>query len=361
MLHANNTLFTKKHTHMFHSKGSIQAYAMYRLPFADEINVIAQTAPGDPLTYGTDTLDGTEGFVMIPFDTSRHATVLIRPDEEMTIKVSELDETEDETLACSRTGTSESTPEPSYANTFRKFHDAVTGHTFEKLVLSRHFTEEFTAKPTDIFYRACRLYPRAMVYLTYTPVTGYWIGSTPEILIAGSKSHLRTVALAGTMPTGCNEWSAKNLAEQSVVARYIRNIISPLSSVVEEEGPYTSRAANLLHLKTEFHFSPLKDIRISDFIEKLHPTPAVCGMPKDEAFRFIRDNEEYDRSFYSGVIGRLNPSGETDLYVNLRCAHIDGQQITYYAGGGIMPDSTVTSEWTETELKMATMRSLFSH
>ena len=64
---------------------------------------------------------------------------------------------------------------------------------------------------------------------------------------------------------------------------------------------------------------------ITDVVSALHPTPAVCGMPKTESLHFIGENEGYSRGFYSGVVGMLAPNDKTDLYVNLRCANIKGQ------------------------------------
>jgi 2-succinyl-5-enolpyruvyl-6-hydroxy-3-cyclohexene-1-carboxylate synthase len=97
---------------------------------------------------------------------------------------------------------------------------------------------------------------------------------------------------------------------------------------------------------------------IGDLLQELHPTPAVCGLPKEEAFRFIPDNEGYDRSYYSGFTGWLDTEGHTDIYVNLRCMEIKPGEAILYAGGGILASSEVESEWMETGDKMNTMRSI---
>jgi isochorismate synthase len=198
-----------------------------------------------------------------------------------------------------------------------------------------------------------------MVYLCSAPGCGTWIGCTPEILLSGSKTHYRTVALAGTVPlfqTEANfQWSDKNKREQRIVADYVRQTLNPFASVIEEEGPYSSRAGQLLHLKTHFHFSPNQGAEITDVVNALHPTPAVCGMPKTESLHFIGENEGYCRGFYSGVVGMLAPNDKTDLYVNLRCANIKGLNAVLYAGGGILTSSDMESEWQETEEKMKTV------
>ena len=124
----------------------------------------------------------------------------------------------------------------------------------------------------------------------------------------------------------------------------------------QRAGPYPAYAGALSHLKTDFHFSLKDNKNLGDLLKVLHPTPAVCGLPKEEAYRFILENEGYDRKYYSGFIGWLDPEGRTDLYVNLRCMHIEDEQLTLYAGGGLLASSELNDEWQETEKKLQTMR-----
>ena len=201
-----------------------------------------------------------------------------------------------------------------------------------------------------------------MISLCHTPSTGTWIGSTPEIILSGHEKDWHTVALAGTMPMQGEvmptEWSKKNKEEQAFVGEYIRKAVKKFGTKLTEKGPYTARAGQLVHLKTDFHFC-LKDTNhLGNVLQELHPTPAVCGLPKEEACQFILDTESHDRLFYSGLIGWLDPEGDTALYVNLRCMHIEGKTATLYAGGGILPESTADAEWEETQQKMNTMRNI---
>ena len=109
-------------------------------------------------------------------------------------------------------------------------------------------------------------------------------------------------------------------------------------------------------MKSDFFFSLPNPEKLGDVLQLLHPTPAVCGLPKEEAYHFIIENEGYDRSYYSGFIGWLDPKGKTDLYVNLRCMNILPQTFTLYAGGGLLAASQLEEEWQETEDKLDTMR-----
>ena len=95
-------------------------------------------------------------------------------------------------------------------------------------------------------------------------------------------------------------------------------------------------------------------------LDKLHPTPAICGVPMEEAREFIVANEGYDRSYYSGIVGLLDADNGTELYVNLRCMQIGSEYARLYAGGGILSSSEVDEEWEETERKLATMRKILN-
>jgi isochorismate synthase len=169
------------------------------------------------------------------------------------------------------------------------------------------------------------------------------------------------MALAGTMPFAENiGWSDKNIQEQRYVATYITEKLEHFSSDISEQGPRTVRAGHLAHLRSDFLFT-LNDVnRLGSLIEALHPTPAVCGLPKEEAFRFILDNEHNDRRYYSGFMGPLHLMSETRLFVTLRCMQIFRDGYRLYAGGGLLRDSQEEQEWQETEAKLETMRRLLN-
>ena len=93
----------------------------------------------------------------------------------------------------------------------------------------------------------------------------------------------------------------------------------------------------------------------------MHPTPAVCGLPKNSAKAFILENEPHDRHFYSGFLGELNSSFSTnsrssDLFVNLRCMQIEDSKAHLYMGCGITKDSIPEKEWEESVNKSMTIK-----
>lgn len=352
------------------------SFAIYRLPWKKDVICKVQTVGEVRRLKDMSALNGECGFVVAPFIQSEDCPlVLIHPDisaigwAELSERLTQADirlpqpdgEQSGKVEVCET-----STDYQQYAKAFDSFIRPLRDGEFEKLVLSRSLNCKVQKgfSVVNAFNEACDSYPRAFVYLCYTPCTGLWLGSTPEILLSGDKEQWHTVALAGTMfiendriPRG---WSEKNKHEQAVVVEYIRRQLTSLNIEVREEGPYTAQAGKLVHLKTDFYFTLPYPDKLGDALELLHPTPAVCGIPKDKAITFIPENEGYRRKYYSGFIGWLEPAGRTDLYVNLRCMNIGGDSLTLYAGGGILPSSGVDSEWKETQEKMKTMLKLIT-
>lgn len=352
------------------------SFALYRLPWTDECHFVLQTSGEAEQLPGIRELNGKKGFVMAPFHLSeKHPLVIIRPD----ITAYDWDEISEALAPLESTGAlpeghptpytpspsvSEETRKAQYTQAFARFITPLQEKHFQKLVLSRStarpLNNDFT--PAGAFVRACNSYPRMLIYLCHTPVSGTWTGSTPEILLSGQNKEWHTVALAGTLPmqdeTMPTEWDRKNKEEQGYVADYVRQVIRKFGSKTTEKGPYTARAGQLVHLKTDFYFLLKKTDKLGDLLQELHPTPAVCGLPKEEAFRFILDNEGYDRNYYSGFTGWLDPDGHTNLYVNLRCMEIKPGEATLYAGGGILASSEAEPEWEETGEKIKTMKNV---
>ena len=367
------------------------AFALYRLPHAQTCIRVE----GEVQEYKfCSQLSGVSGFVIAPFEIRANQPIVVIKPRSITELNTSLKP------ASLKPTTQKPTPSPSqregslagggfenrlpgseYAIDFANFHAQLEQGMFHKIVLARCAFEPAVGglTPELLFYRACQLYPRLFIALVYTPQSGMWLTATPEILLDGEADSWRTIALAGTMKLEGDElrgegehvmWSTKNIEEQRIVATYIAECLEQFTSDFREEGPRTVRAANLVHLRSDFAFTLPTSNRIGDLLQALHPTPAVCGLPKSETFRFIVGNEHAPRRYYSGFMGPLNltstatqPSSvstpaATHLYVSLRCMSIDAAGYHLYAGGGLLRDSILEQEWMETEAKLETMRRL---
>ena len=341
----------------------MSAYAIYRLPHEDHATLITQSV-GEPMELHSLTeLNGKQGFVVAPFEVKADQPVVLIQGKTETIALSNEQLTADD-------GKNRLPSDMSnyYKVDFANYHSQLEADKFRKIVLARCADEQMPngVKPIDLFYRACQLYPRLFIALVDTEKSGCWLTATPEILLDGHGADWRTIALAGTMKLEGDQldgegetltWSTKNIQEQRIVATYITECLEQFTDDFREEGPRTVRAANMVHLRSDFTFKLADNNKIGDLLQALHPTPAVCGLPKREAFKFIVKNEHTPRRYYSGFMGPVAQE-DTHLYVSLRCMNIDGDVCHLYAGGGLLKDSVEEQEWLETEAKMETMKKL---
>ncbi|WP_262711702.1 chorismate-binding protein [Antarcticibacterium arcticum] len=185
----------------------------------------------------------------------------------------------------------------------------------------------------------------------------------------------------------------KEKEEQQIVTDIILQELQKTCINLETQGPYTSRAGNLLHLRTDItgELSPsikhshidakhrVSTENLKDLIYSIHPTPAICGHPTDKARQFILKNEIYDREYYTGFLGELNMKKSilrsnnrrntenlayssmlthTFLFVNLRCMKLENNHASLFVGGGITKDSDPEREWEETQNKARTMKAV---
>ena len=172
----------------------------------------------------------------------------------------------------------------------------------------------------------------------------------------------------------------KEIEEQNIVTNFIIENLQPLTSNLKVEKVETTKAGSLLHLKTNISGTiDFKTLNLKQMLQTLHPTPAVCGFPKQSAKQFILENENYNREFYTGFLGELNLKEKTfrnsnrhniendayatlktvsNLFVNLRCMQLKSNEAILYVGGGITKDSKPEDEWKETVNKTQTIKSV---
>ncbi|MAM28378.1 MAG: isochorismate synthase [Flavobacteriaceae bacterium] len=248
-----------------------------------------------------------------------------------------------------------------HENLVSKAIDVIAKGSIHKVVVSRQ--KKVTLTKFDL-EKLCKSlfskYPDAFRYVWYHPETNIWCGATPEILLETKNRQFKTMALAGTQRIDEKmmiQWSAKEKQEQQWVTDAIIASLESKTTVLKVARTETHIAGNLAHLKTEISGALNKSRTTTEEIANaLHPTPAVCGTPRTAALRFIKANEGYDRSFYTGFLGPVgSKENQTRLFVNLRCLSINDSIATLYAGGGITFDSDPESEWQETHDKLQTM------
>ena len=235
---------------------------------------------------------------------------------------------------------------------------------FPKAVLSR---VQVRRKPNnfntgEFFIKLLKNYTNAFCHLINIPGAGIWTGASPETLLRIDERFAHTVSLAGTKPNEATEshWTEKEQDEQQIVTNYIETVLHKFNiKNFKREKVQNVLSGNVLHLSTKFKFDKalIKNL-LGEFISELHPTPAVCGQPKQKALELIVKTEKHNREYYAGYCGTINMDHKTDLFVNLRCMKILKDQFALFVGGGFTAQSQPEDEWDETELKAQTLLSV---
>lgn len=191
-----------------------------------------------------------------------------------------------------------------------------------------------------------------------------FVGASPERLVQVQGNELLSTCLAGTAPRGENELedeqiandelidNAKNREEHEHVVQMIHSSITPFCHGINiPENPVILTLRNLQHLYTPVTATLNDGVSVFNLIEVLHPTPALGGVPTDKALQFIREEEQFDRGWYGAPIGWLDANGNSEFAVAIRSGLAQKDEMSLFAGCGVMADSDPEQEYEETAVK----------
>jgi menaquinone-specific isochorismate synthase len=230
-----------------------------------------------------------------------------------------------------------------------------------KVVLAREVVVE-ADRPFDrsaVLRRLRAAYPSAMVV-----AADGMVGASPELLVSRSGDMVRSHPMAGTAPRSADPTtdarlaagllsSAKDRSEHQITIDMVHDTLLPWCSYLDAEAePSVVPLANVQHLATLVHgrlSSPAPSVL--ELVAALHPTPAVCGWPTDEAYELLTRLEGFDRGRYAGPVGWVDAAGNGRWAVGVRTAAVDGATARVFAGNGIVADSDPATELAETRAK----------
>lgn len=196
----------------------------------------------------------------------------------------------------------------------------------------------------------------------------WFVGASPERLVQLSGGEVAVDCLAGTTSrsndAAADEQlgaellaSTKDRDEHHVVVRWVTENLAGLVDDLEfRTAPTLKKLRNVQHLWTAVSGRVRQGANVLDLVDRLHPTPAVAGRPRDVALEVIAEREQMDRGWYAGPIGWVDSRGDGEFAVALRSALFTETEVHLYAGAGIMGDSKPESEWRETALKLRAMQ-----
>lgn len=246
-----------------------------------------------------------------------------------------------------------STSKEDYEKGFNKFLGQLKESELDKIVLSKLKLVEGNFHPISILNQLNFFYSNTFNYLLVDSELGCWIGATPETLGTYENGVFETMSLAGTIAEGEN-WSDKEKEEQQLVTDFIASKLEDYSKQVQYGDTEEIKAGKVRHLKTVLKATVANHEEAELLLKAMHPTPATCGLPQNEAKQLILETESHDRALYTGYISIKN-AGFINAFVNLRCMQLFKDNAVLYLGGGLTAKSELEREWQETERKAQTL------
>ena len=245
------------------------------------------------------------------------------------------------------------------------FAGAVGRGRIDKVVLARRVAlrSPLELDPVNALRRLAAAGPESTTFAFVRDGVTF-LGATPERLARTEGRAFRTAAIAGSAPRGADaaedarlaaalQASDKEREEHAVVVTMLRDALRPIVERLD-----VAPTPGILALRDVQHLSTLMEGVLRDesgilaLAERLHPTPAVGGEPRDAALALIAEHEGFDRGWYAGPVGWLGADGDGELMVALRCGLVEGPRVTLFAGCGIVADSDPAREWEESRIKL---------
>ena len=335
-------------------------FAIYSLPGSDEFVLISQNSTQ---IYSLNILDISDfsGFVIASFNSARTGVAnIIKPDfviyhNDSTDEIfNHFKDFSDNGGCCFLDNVYMEKKE--YLDVAEYVVEKLKSDDFDKIVLSRVIGKELEKKLPieELLIKINQNFKNNFVSLFHIPGVGTWFGATPEYLIQEENNVILTESLAGTRflksDSDLPDWTKKEIEEQAFVTEFLRKVMSELGIHDYNESSLRNVVSgDLAHLQTEISISKKSaEGKIGRLIAALHPTPAVCGLPKADAFNIINRAEKHQRRYYTGFLGPWAINGDSRLFVNLRCAELGDDKINIYVGGGLTADSVPEKEFEET-------------
>jgi len=260
-----------------------------------------------------------------------------------------------------------------WKNIVKQSLDKIQDGILQKVVISRQVEIIFSGEPSvNVLLSKLKDTNNHCYLFAYRNLKSAFFGASPELLLKVNKESLVSEALAGSTRRGNNENedneletlllnSEKNLYEHKLVVEHITNTLKSYAEAEPEIDKLSVRKlSNIQHLLTKVSCQNNTGSNIFGLVKELFPTPAVCGVPKDAALNLIEDLETEQRGLYSGIVGWFNFNNSVELVVGIRSALNVGNKIYAYAGAGIVADSKPDDEYSETEIKLNSILSVFS-
>lgn len=240
----------------------------------------------------------------------------------------------------------------------------------DKVVLARELRVKSNKPfiPVSILQRLRREQPTSYIFAVQSQEDCF-LGASPERLVKRENNQFYSTCLAGSIERGKTAFEDdqlgtfllnddKNLHEHKLVVNMIKEAFEKSCYKVDvPNSPILYKVRDIQHLYTPVTGEPKEDVSLLTMVKHLHPTPALGGFPKADALNKIRDVEQLDRGWYAAPVGWMDAEGNGEFLVSIRSGLIQGNEVSLFAGCGIVGDSVPESEYKETNMKFRPMLS----
>ncbi|MEM8532647.1 MAG: isochorismate synthase [Chloroflexota bacterium] len=256
-------------------------------------------------------------------------------------------------------------PAARWQHTVGRAVNSIQQGDMQKVVLAREsrVTSDTPLSIEDTLQHLQDDYPNCYIF-ALDRGSSCFLGASPERLVRLHKGSISTMALAGSIARGTTAdeddrlgfqllASTKDRAEHDFVIHNIHQALADIcTDLTSPPSPTLMKTASVQHLYTPISGQINYNHTIFDLVERLHPTPAVGGQPRDHALNFIREHEDLDRGWYAGPIGWVDRHGDGEFAVAIRSALLRENSASLFAGCGIVADSDPEREYAESQLKL---------
>lgn len=257
----------------------------------------------------------------------------------------------------------------SWEGAVEKCLEAIRAGRVSKAVLARTLEIELDRRidPVHVAMRLWRANRGSHVFFFEPEPDAALVGAAPETVATLRDGVFHATAVAGSIRRGRSpreqaELAARLLASEKDRAEQriaLDDMIARLATVAHQiradPQPHVLTLARIQHLETEIRATVSPGVGVLDLLRLLHPTPAVCGLPRDAALEVLAAEEPFDRGWYAGPVGWFDADGNGVFAPALRTGVVHGTRWCLFAGAGIVEGSVPASEWDETAIKFQPM------
>ena len=253
----------------------------------------------------------------------------------------------------------------SWLRAVEKALQAIDANDISKVVLARTLDVETDGalNPVEVLGHLWRSNPKAHVFLFEPEPGACFIGAAPETVATLTEGIFRATAVAGTIARGATNEEQRALAQRLLSSEKdttehaisVNDMMARLEGlglqVTADDEPHVLTLAGIQHLESRIQAPVPGGLEVLRILKVLHPTPAVCGLPRDAAFAYLHREEPFERGWYSGPVGWFDGRGDGVFVPALRSAVASENRWRLFAGAGIVSGSNPEAEWEETRMK----------